>query len=313
MNESIMKSTLNRGASSQHRPSRHLADPGMIVSDQVARQRSASLTLRDAIALGWFVMVWGLRALWAGGLMICRASFPRPIMFILLASSAGALQGGEKDAAKPLTAQLFSAGIVDASGRIGYVDNGKDTIVAIELTTGKELWKSGGVMQPIMGFEGQLLVLVWQDRELRLHWIEAATGKFMRASSPMALPKWSDRPIRLGGRGGIQEGDLLLECFITEDSNGGAAPHTSMIHARIALDTGKVTLVPAGEAGQSFSQLAPKDLKKVGELTFDITQTTESKAPHFLTMKRTLRALNAEGKVVWTRKLPDWEIGPPKP
>jgi hypothetical protein len=265
------------------------------------------------MVLWWCTMVRGMRNLRAGDLIICRASFLCLVMFTLLASAAEDLQGGEKEEAKPVTAQLFTAGLVDASGTIGYVDNGNDTIVAIELTTGKELWKSGGVMQPIMGFQGQLLVLVWKERELRLHWIEAATGKFIRASSPMDLPKWSGRPIRLGGRGGVQEGEFLLECFITEDTNGGAAPHTSMIHARIALDTGKVTLVPAGEVGRLSSQLAPKELKKVGELTFDIAQTTESKHPHFFTMKRTLRALNAEGKVVWTRKLPDWEVGPQKP
>jgi outer membrane protein assembly factor BamB len=245
--------------------------------------------------------------------MIRRASFPIALIFALLAFGSYAIHGGEKDNANPVTAQLFIAGIVDASGTIGYVENGKDTIAAIELATGKEIWKSGGLMQPLIGFEGQLLVLVRQDRELLIHWIEAATGKFIRASSPIALPEWSNRPIRFGGRAAMLDGDLLLECFITEDSHGGAAPHTTMIRARIALDSGKVTPIAAGESGQSFSRLAPKDLKKVGELTFDIIATTESNAPQFFTTKRTLRALNVEGKVVWTRKLPTWEIGPPKP
>lgn len=276
-------------------------------------QQSESLTPRYGIALWLFTIVRGMRDLRAVGLMICRASFPIPVIFALMALGPCAIQRGEKEDAKPVTAQLFIAGIVDASGTIGYVANGKDTIAAIELTTGKEIWKSGGMMQPLIGFEGKLLVLVRQDRELLLHWIEAATGKFIRASSPMALPEWSNRPIRFGGRGAMLDGDLLLECLITEDSHGGAAPHMTTIRARIALDSGKVTPVTAGEAGRSFSQLAPKDLKKVGELTFDIIATTESNAPQFFTTKRTLRALNAEGKVVWTRKLPTWEVGPPKP
>ena len=276
-------------------------------------QQADSLTLRFGTALWLSTMVRGMRDLRAVGFMIRGASFPIAVIFVLMAFGPYAIYGGEKDQAKPVTAQLFIAGIVDASGTIGYVENGKDTIAAIELATGKEIWKSGGMIQPLIGFEGQLLVLVQQDRELLLHWIEAATGKFIRASSPMALPKWSDRPIRFGGRAGLLDGDLLLECLITEDSHGGAAPHTTSFRARIALDSGKVTPVAAGESGRSFSQLAPKDLKKVGELTFDIIATTESKAPHFSTTKRTLRALNAEGKVVWTRKLPTWEIGPPKP
>lgn len=258
-------------------------------------------------------MVRGMRDLRAVGLMIRGASFPIAVIFVLMAFGPYAIYGGEKDNAKPVTAQMFIAGIVDASGTIGYVDNGKDTMTAIELATGKEIWKSGGMMQPLIGLEGQLLVLVRQDRELLLHWIEAATGKFIRASSPMALPKWSDRPIRFGGRGAILDGNLLLECLITEDSHGGAAPHTTSFRARIALDSGKVTPVAAGESGRSFSQLAPKDLKKVGELTFDIIAATESNVPQFFTTKRTLRALNVEGKVVWTRKLPTLEIGPPKP
>ena len=278
----------------------------MIVPYQEHMQHSDSLTLRYGIALWLSTIVPGMSDLRAVGLMIRRASFPIPVIFVLMAFGPYAVHGGEK-------AQLFIAGIVDASGTIGYVENGKDTIAAIELATGKEIWKSGGVMQPLIGFEGQLLVLVWQDRELRLHWIEAATGKFIRASSPMALPEWSNRPIRLGGRAAMLDGDLLLECFVTEDSNGGAAPHTTTIQARIALDSGKVTPVTAREAGRSFGQLAPKDLKKVRELTFDIIATTESNTPHFFTTKRTLRALNAEGKVVWARKLPTWEIGPPKP
>lgn len=288
-------------------------DKAPIVPYQEHMQHSDSLTPRYGIVLWLSTIVRGMRDLRAVGPMIRGASFPIAVIFALMAFGPHAIHGGEKDNAKPVTAQLFIAGIIDASGTIGYVENGKDTIAAIELSTGKEIWKSGGVMQPLIGFEGQLLVLVWQDRELLVHWIEAATGKFVRASSPMALPKWSDRPIRLGGRGAILDGDLLLECLITENSNGGAAPHTSTIQARIALDSGKVTPVTAREAGQSFGQLAPKNLKKVRELTFDIIATTESNAPQFFTTKRTLRALNAEGKVVWTRKLLTWEVGPQKP
>ena len=300
MNNTPMQFSLNRAASRKQIP----------ISEHM--QPSDSLTLRFGTALWLSTMVRGMRDLRAVGFMIRGASFPIAVIFVLMAFGPYAIYGGEKDQAEPVTAQLFIAGIVDASGTIGYVENGKDTIVAIELATGKEIWKSGGMMQPLIGFEGQLLVLVRQDRDLLLHWIEAATGKFIRASSPMALPEWGTRPIRFGGRGALLDGNLLLECLITEESHG-AAPRTTSFHARIALDSGKVTPVAAGESGRSFSQLAPKDLKKAGELTFDIIATTESKAPHFSTTKRTLRALNAQGKVVWTRKLSTWEIGPPKP
>ena len=146
----------------------------------------------------------------------------------LLIGPAARADAPPAPAVKPQAAQVFAAGVIDAAGQIGYVFNGDGCIVAIELTSGKELWKSKEAMWPLIGLKDNLLVLVRHEKDMVLQWREPATGKQRRDSDPITLPDWASRPIGLAPRCSVTEDKLLLEWLVTEDSDGGIPPLTGI-------------------------------------------------------------------------------------
>ncbi len=251
--------------------------------------------------------------------------FTRPISGLLksvlclaltmLTLLAGAdVRGETKPApeAKATVAQHFAAGVIDAAGQIGYVDMEDGKIAAIELASGKELWKSQAAMWPLIGVGDELLVLVRREKDLVVQWREPATGKRLRDSAPITLPAWTTRPIRLAPRCGVLDGQLLLEWLVVEDSDGGIPPLTGSGQVKVELASGQVSAAPFPPAVQ-LQTLAPKPHQSLGALTFSIVQTMEELQPMFVTYKRTLRAVDATGKQVWERPLPTFTVGPPKP
>ena len=233
---------------------------------------------------------------------------------VLMLIAGAELRGESKPGpeAKATVSQHFAAGVIDAAGQIGYVDNGGGKITAIELASGKELWKSEAEMWPLIGVGDELLVLVRREKDLVVQWREPATGKRLRDSDPIALPAWTTRSIHLAPRCGVLEGQLLLEWLVVEDTDGGIAPLTGSGRAKVELASGQVSATPFPPAVQ-LQTLAPKQHQSLGAMTFSIVQTTEELQPQFVTYKRTLRAVDAMGKQVWERPLPTFTVGPPKP
>lgn len=244
--------------------------------------------------------------------MLTLAPWPCLVLFLLVAFHGSPALG--KDAppadAKPVPSQMFPAGVIDSAAKIGYVYNGENGVAAVELASGKELWKSPGAMWPLMGVEGDLLALVRRGNAMAMVCVDPATGKVRQVSEDIELPAWANRPIRLNPRAGLLQGQLLLEWHVVLDTDGGAAPPTAYGRARIDIASGKVATTGARE---SFNLTAPVEHKKIGDLTFSIETKTEEPHPHFISYKRTLRATNSDGKVAWERQLPTVVVGPPKP
>ena len=213
---------------------------------------------------------------------------------------------------KATAAQCFAGGMIDAAGQVGYVYCEDIKLAAIELTSGKELWKSEAVMWPLIGIGGEFLVLVRSEKDLVVQWREPATGKLLRKSDPIALPAWANRPIHLSPRCAVLEGQLLLDWLVVEDHDGGIPPLNGAGRAKVELASGRVSAVPITPRDE-FQTLPPDLHKTVGALTFSTVHTMEELRPMFVTHKSTLRAVDAKGKLVWERALPTIVVGPPKP
>lgn len=238
----------------------------------------------------------------------------RTVTCLALALLAGAAVYGETKPAPEVKAQapqFFAAGLIDAAGQVGYVDAGEHKIVAIELTSGRELWESKAAMWPLIGVGNELLVLVRSEKDLVVQWREPATGKSLRESGPIVLPHWCKGPIRLSPRCKVIDGQLLLEWLVGEDIDGGRRPMDGAGRAIVELDSGRVSTPPLN--AKQFDNLPTEEHKSLGALTFSVITKTEVPSPQFIHYKRTLRAVDATGKQVWERALPTFIVGPPKP
>lgn len=91
-------------------------------------------------------------------------------------------------------------GVVDAAGRIAYVQGARGGVDAVEIASGRVVWSDAALQRPVAVVGTRLLVEVPGLGNLRLAVREArANAPPTATSDPLPLPKWALRPS--GNRG----------------------------------------------------------------------------------------------------------------
>ncbi len=142
------------------------------------------------------------------------------------------------------------AGVADPAGSSGFVaalDGGVD---ALELATGRVLWRSHDAFLPVLATNDALAAAGREGTAVRMLLLDAATGARRWAGAPLSpsAPLWTVTGARL-------EGGSLVLAWWAQDAPRGTPPDPSSPRygelgrgaARVELATGRVEPLPAPE------------------------------------------------------------------
>lgn len=87
---------------------------------------------------------------------------------------------------------MLPRGVADPNGFKGFVQGPDGSLVALDLTSGALLWRSGQHFRPLLCTNGQVVVASTpSERELELVLLDAASGREIRRSASTRLPEWA--------------------------------------------------------------------------------------------------------------------------
>jgi hypothetical protein len=90
-----------------------------------------------------------------------------------------------------LAPKLFPRGVADASAAHAFVRDRAGTVLALDLGTGRVLWRAGGGLRPLAAAEGVLIAArIAAANALEFAILDAADGRELRVSRRLALPDW---------------------------------------------------------------------------------------------------------------------------
>jgi hypothetical protein len=150
----------------------------------------------------------------------------------------------KRDDATHNETRSFPGGIADASGRYGFVNTVASGTVAIDLSTGREMWRSTSVHRPLLIIGERVAALRATPRGLQLVLLDIATGSEMLVSAPLPLPEWVrelwQRPdcFTIAAETGADALDLMWQA---RRGYEGGAPPSPKIEAQLRRsDTGQL-------------------------------------------------------------------------
>lgn len=88
---------------------------------------------------------------------------------------------------------FFPQGVASPSGLVGYVPGDPQGIVAVDLETGKALWKKGKGFRPLVALDDAVIAadyVATKDNAIRVVAFSADSGKLLFTSKPVVFPEW---------------------------------------------------------------------------------------------------------------------------
>jgi outer membrane protein assembly factor BamB len=165
--------------------------------------------------------------------------------------------------ARRITPARFPRGVADPSGEHAYLRDQAGGLVALDLGSGKVLWRAAPPMRPLLARDGKIVAARPAGAHaLEIVVLDAADGKELRRSKPLALPDWvnvslEDTP-NLTLHAEEEDGTLILRWAAQNRYRGGAAPSPKVLEAakrdaagaaRVDLTTGRVEELSNEEGG----------------------------------------------------------------
>lgn len=202
-------------------------------------------------------------------------------------------------------------------------------ILALDMATGKEIWKS--VAAPKLAGVSDKLVVAWAADEkkpntFRVVALDAATGKTVTKSDPIPLPEWATTVKTWGQNFTLAaraEGDAVVVVWRANAFYAGGARPTPEIEAAarkeavgivtIDLKTGKVAAVDRKPKPDEFKYGPDGFNAKVGDYGFQVSEMTPRFKPG-VPMVTTVTLTVLKGKdELWKRELAGNPWSPPPP
>jgi hypothetical protein len=228
-------------------------------------------------------------------------------------------------AAEPAAAPLIGGGaVVSPDAKLVFAPAKGGGIEALDAATGKPLWTNKDAKQ-IAGASGKVVV-AWVAEEkkpnaFRAVLIDAAEGKTLAKSDPIAMPDWATTA-KVGGRsfrtGAVAEGDKVTVVWQANAFYfGGAAPTEEILEAAKKEAAGVVSIDPAGKVAKLDRKPKPEEFgtfaNKAGEFEFRVTEMVPGFKPGApMVTKVMLTALKGKTEV-WSRELAGNPWSPPPP
>jgi hypothetical protein len=232
-------------------------------------------------------------------------------------------------AADPQPVPVAAVGIVSADRKLVFLP-GKDGVEAVDLATGKLAWANKDA--PKVAGASDQLVIGWVGDEkkpntFRAVLIDAATGKTVAKSDPIALPEWAStgttwgRTFRIAAKPGVDGVSVFWQAGAFYA--GGARPTPEIEAAarkdergtaKVDLKTGKVTASDAKPKDADFAAgLGGPVSNTVGEYEFQMVEEVPGFRPGApMRTKVTFTVLKGKTEL-WKRELAGNPWSPPPP
>ena len=245
----------------------------------------------------------------------------------LAAASALSVPGTED--ARPIA--LPGGGVLAPNGMIAYVPNPGGGIDALDTASGKLLWQSGQASKPLLATKDRLYAqagVKGKGNQVKVVALDAETGKEVLTSEPVVFPDW----VVVGTTHGrsfasamrADGSSLLLIWNARAWYAGGAAPPRAGQErarksaegvARIDTKTGKVEMLKEADIPKGLPKPTPREAPtaKADGITYTLVDSPQRDPKRPFYRKRSLRATNADGKVLWEREIAGVTVLPPLP
>lgn len=225
---------------------------------------------------------------------------------------------------------VVGVGVVSPDLKTVYLPAKGGGVEAVDLATGKQLWanKDGAKLAGA----SDKLVLVWvgdpkKGNAFSVVAVDAATGKTVGKSDPLALPDWAvtattyGRTFRTAARA---DGESVIVAWQAGAFYaGGAAPTEEILAAakkdasgvaKFDLKTGKVTPANGKPKDADFaSGPAGGGTNKLGDYTFEMNEEIPGFKPGAPMLTKVTFKVAKSGKEVWARELAGNPWSPPPP
>jgi hypothetical protein len=173
---------------------------------------------------------------------------------------------------KPVAAQrpqILPSGVLDPSGKTGYVTNAEGGIDALDLSTGDVLWTSKEARRPVLVVGDQLYAqapVKAKANALRVVVLDVTDkGKGVRESEPITFPEWVSVEERhahsFTATWRLKKGKVILDWEARAWYGGGARPTPQMEAAARKHAAGRVVVDP--ESGSVESLPAQKRIDSI--------------------------------------------------
>lgn len=243
---------------------------------------------------------------------------------VLCALLTPALAWGDEAPVVPRLAP--GGGVVDTAGKNGYWPNGAGGIDAVELATGKVLWKSKAASKPLLASQNRLVaqaLVADKSNQIRVLIFDTQEGKLLLQSAAISLPDWVSVGTALGrsfhSTAQMDNNAVLLIWEARAWYAGGAAPPPAVEGAarkeasgvlQIHVQTGQMSKVdqPPVDAPRPTSDEV--NSVKIGDLTLSVVEQPGRRP---FQQRRFVHAANAKGALVWQHEIAGKVFLPPPP
>jgi hypothetical protein len=227
----------------------------------------------------------------------------------------------------------FPLGVADSVFRRAFVRIPGDGLLALELSSGTELWRTNEPLRPLITShdDDRLVALRAIPSALQVIVLDASSGREQCASAPVPLPDWANATLEdspeFAVHASLDEGALLLRWSARARYRGGAAPTRTIEDAarrdasggaRVDVATCAVKALAEAEGQDADADPAPSrgglpssepDVLEQHELDGRRFQALVRRAPEG-TVRFVLRAIDAAtGKAAWESTIGE---GPPQ-
>lgn len=247
-----------------------------------------------------------------------------------LVSVAASARGTELKLQAPLV--LPGGGVADHNGKVGFVPNTSGGIDALDLASGKLLWDTKAAPQPLLATADRLLaqkLVPGKANQVRIVVLDTTQkGKQLLESQPVAFPDWVSVGVAHGRSFGstarLTDDALLLTWQARAWYAGGARP-TPEIERRarkaasgvvqVDLKTGKVRTLQGDSIpkGMPLTVSAQVRAATVAGRAFSLVDRPANLPGKPFQRKRSLRATDGSGKLLWERDIAAPVFLPPLP
>jgi hypothetical protein len=86
----------------------------------------------------------------------------------------------------------FPRGVADSVGRRAFVRAPGDGLVALELSSGREVWRTTEPLRPLIAWDDRLVAVRSVPGGLRVVVLDASSGRERCASPTVSLPEWAN-------------------------------------------------------------------------------------------------------------------------
>jgi hypothetical protein len=249
------------------------------------------------------------------------------LVLLVLATSGMHLPAQNADGVAPVA--LPGGGVADSAAKFGYVPGTGGGIDAIDLASGRILWTTKEANRPLLATAERLFAqapVPGKANQVRIMVFDTTDkGKKLRVSEPVTFPDWVSVGVAYGrsfaSTARLHGKKLIYVWEARAWYAGGAAPPPEIEKAarkaasgvlQADLPLNKWQNLTGEQIPKGTPQHVPGDVQKakVGQQTYVIMDRPGRKT---FQRRRTLRALDAGGALLWEQEIAAPVFLPPRP